>query len=126
MMDDRHTPKAVQTSRKPVSSTQLSEAMTVGNNPEGNRVFRKVGSRISLNTSLGTIDKSEVKDSRREHETARGIKIANKSRNLAFFLSNLAEFVIKIWVCPELAYLLIKYAKLTLQAILEERSRESA
>jgi hypothetical protein len=67
MMDNRPTPKAVQTSRKHVSSTQLSEAMTVGNNPEGNRVFRKIGSKISLDTSLGAIDKSEVKDSRKEH-----------------------------------------------------------
>lgn len=44
----------------------------------------------------------------------------NKERNLAFFILGLSEFVIEEGKSPELAYLLIKYANLTLKVCLEE------
>lgn len=47
------------------------------------------------------------------------VKSVTKKRNLAFFLMELSEFVVRMWVCPELSYVLLKYSLLTLGGAVE-------
>ena len=47
-------------------------------------------------------------------------RAANNKRNLAFLLLDLSEFVVKMDVCPELSYLLLKQAFLLLKVAIEE------
>jgi hypothetical protein len=65
--------------------------------------------------------KAERRQSTRSISTQKSSDLAhkvNKSRNLAFFLLDLSEFVMEMWLSHELAYLLTKYASLTLNSCL--------
>lgn len=48
------------------------------------------------------------------------VRKVNKKRNLAFFLLDLSEFVFKVWLCPELGYLLLKQSRIAISTACQD------
>ena len=79
---------------KSAKSSKITEVITATSS-------RKIDSRkdfeIVSATSMNYSRKKKEEDKINAKEL---IKIVNKKRNLAFFILDLSEFVLRLWICP--------------------------
>lgn len=79
---------------KSVKSSKITETLTA---TSSKKIDSKKDFEILSATSMNYSRRKKEEDKATAKEL---IKIINKKRNLAFFILDLSEFVIRLWVCP--------------------------
>lgn len=79
---------------KSVKSSKITEVITA---TSSRKIDSKKDFEIVSSTSMNYSRRKKEEDKVNVKEL---VKLINKKRNLAFFILDLSEFVIRLWICP--------------------------